>query len=236
MKSKYMTIYEHLVHKIEKGSIKAGENLPSESKLMSHYQVSRDTVRKALSLLEYNNYIIKQRGKESIVNNINKFNFPLSNITTFSELVDQQKLNVNTIVEDLSIVVGDQEIMKILQIAENDEVYRVKRIRKIDGEKVILDKDFFLKTAVPHLSREICKKSIYQYLENELNLKISNAKKIITVNKVSKEDKLLLDLKDEPYIVVVKSFTRLEDGTLFQYTESHHRIDKFQFVEYLARR
>jgi GntR family trehalose operon transcriptional repressor len=231
-----MTIYDQIVHKIEKAHIKPGECLPSEAQLMKQYDVSRDTVRKALSLLKNNNYIIKQRGKESIVNNINKFNFPLSSITTFSELVQQQGLDVNTIVEDLSIVIGDEELMDILKVDENEEIYRVKRIREIDGERVILDKNFFLKSRVPVLNREICKKSIYYYLENELGLKISNAKKIITVNKATVEDKLLLDLKGENYVVVVKSFTQLVDATLFQYTESHHRIDKFQFVEYLARR
>ena len=46
---------------------------------------------------------------------------------------------------------------------------------------------------------------------------------------------MLLDLNDEPYIAVVASFTRLTDGTLFQYTESKHRIDKFQFIEFAKR-
>lgn len=36
-------------------------------------------------------------------------------------------------------------------------------------------------------------------------------------------------------LVCVKSYTYLEDATLFQYTESKHRPDKFRFVEFARR-
>ena len=125
--------------------------------------------------------------------------------------------------------------MRKLEVDENTEVYRVRRVREIDGERVILDEDYFLRDYVPRLTREICEGSIYEYLENELKLKIGIAKKIITVRHANQEETMLLDLNDEPYIAVVASFTRLTDGTLFQYTESKHRIDKFQFIEFAKR-
>ena len=50
---------------IEKGDIKPGEKLPSENELMDIYNVSRDTVRKALDLLEGNGYIHMIKGKGS---------------------------------------------------------------------------------------------------------------------------------------------------------------------------
>ena len=36
-------------------------------------------------------------------------------------------------------------------------------------------------------------------------------------------------------IVVVKSYTYLSDGRLFQYTISKHRADRFKFVEFAVR-
>ena len=36
-------------------------------------------------------------------------------------------------------------------------------------------------------------------------------------------------------VVVVKSYTYLEDRSLFQYTESRHRTDKFKFVDFARR-
>lgn len=37
------------------------------------------------------------------------------------------------------------------------------------------------------------------------------------------------------HVVVVRNYVYLEDTTLFQYTESRHRLDKFQFVDFARR-
>ncbi|CVI71450.1 Trehalose operon transcriptional repressor [Clostridiales bacterium CHKCI001] len=235
MTVKYRSIYQEYVNQIENGVLNPGDSLPSEGKMMKQFHSSRDTIRKAMTLLEQNHYILKMRGKESVVLDRSRYNFPLSKISSFTELAIQQRINVKTTIADLSIIIGEERIMRKLEVDENTEVYRVRRVREIDGERVILDEDYFLRDYVPRLTKEICEGSIYEYLENELKLKIGIAKKIITVRHASREEALLLDLNDEPYIAVVASFTRLTDGTLFQYTESKHRIDKFQFIEFAKR-
>lgn len=235
MQSKYKAIYSEYVDKVESGILAPGAYLPSEGKMMEEYNASRDTIRKAMTLLEQNNYILKRRGKESIVVDRGKYDFPLSQITSFSELAKSKNLNFETIVEDLSILVDDESIMEKMNASEEEEIYRVSRVRKIDDERVILDKDYFKRRYVPKLTKEICKNSIYEYIEKDLKLKIGVAKKIVTVKRATREDKMLLDLHDDEYIAVVTSYTNLDNGELFQYTESRHRIDKFQFIEYAKR-
>jgi len=44
-----------------------------------------------------------------------------------------------------------------------------------------------------------------------------------------------LDLNGTDYVVVVKNFTHLYDGSQFEYTESRHRLDIFHFSD-VARR
>lgn len=235
MAVKYRSIYQEYVNQIENGALNPGDSLPSEGKMMEQFHSSRDTIRKAMTLLEQNHYILKTRGKESVVLDRSRYNFPLSKISSFTELALQQNINVKTTIADLSIIIGEERIMRKLEVDENTEIYRVRRVREIDGERVILDEDYFLRDYVPRLTREICEGSIYEYLEKELKLEIGIAKKIITVRHANREETMLLDLSDEPYIAVVASFTRLTDGTLFQYTESKHRIDKFQFIEFAKR-
>lgn len=112
----------------------------------------------------------------------------------------------------------------------------VIRVREIDNKKIILDKDFFNKKYVPLLTKDICENSIYEYLENELGLKISFAKKEITVQQATQEDKSYLDFENYNMIVVVKNYIYLDDMSLFQYTESRHRPDRFKFVEFARRK
>ena len=72
-------------------------------------------------------------------------------------------------------------------------------------------------------------------VEKELNLKVSFAKKEITVVKATKREKELLDMADYDLLVCVKSYTYLDDATLFEYTISKHRPDKFRFVDFARR-
>ncbi len=231
--SKYRRIYEHFYELIESEAMKPGDSLPSEREISEEFGVSRDTVRKAMQLLENAGVIIKTRGRESVVSKRNFFDFPISRINSFKEMAQQlQWKDVVTHVEDLSIVEADEgsELALRLDCAPGEEIYRVKRIREIEGEAVIFDTDYFKRSAVPRLTREICSDSIYDYLENELGIKIGIAQKIVTVEEAGREDKLYLDLDGSGVVAVVTSITALEEGDIFQYTESRHRIDKFRFT------
>jgi len=233
--SKYITIYNEIVSNIENKLIKPNEKLPSENDLMQKYEVSRDTIRKALNLLEQNGYIVKIKARGSFVLDINKFDFPVSGLTSFKELSTKLNLKSKTIVQEFDLINPDDYLMKQLNISKENQVWKVIRIREIDGQKIILDKDFINKDYVKSLTEEICKNSIYEYIEKKLGLKISFAKKEITVQKATDEDKKLLDFENYDMIVVVKNYIYLEDATLFQYTESRHRPDKFRFVDFARR-
>jgi GntR family trehalose operon transcriptional repressor len=86
------------------------------------------------------------------------------------------------------------------------------------------------------LSKEICNDSIFEYIEEELGLTISFAKKEILVEEPTAEDRELLDLEGFHNVVVVRSQVYLEDASQFQFTEARHRPDKFRFVDFARRR
>ncbi|KZE64904.1 transcriptional regulator [Fictibacillus phosphorivorans] len=234
-KNKFQEIYQELSIQIQEGKLRANTQLPSEHDLADQYDTSRETVRKALNLLSQNGFIQKIRGKGSIVLETNKFSFPVSGLVSFQELsVTMGKSSVTT-VHDFRLIEPDQFLQQQLQTDSNELIWKVLRSRQIDGETIILDKDYFLKKYVSKLTKEIAEKSIYDYLENELGLKISFAKKEIVVVDCTEEDKRLLDLGGFEHIVVVKNYVYLEDASLFQYTESRHRLDKFRFVDFARR-
>ena len=60
---KYSKLMEDLKKKILEGQIKAGDKLPSENELSVSYQISRQTVRKALSLLQNEGYVFAEHGR-----------------------------------------------------------------------------------------------------------------------------------------------------------------------------
>lgn len=114
-------------------------------------------------------------------------------------------------------------------------MWKIVRAREIEGERVILDIDYLLAEVVADISKDIAADSIYQYLEQELHLKISYAEKVICVERATEIDHQYMDLRGDTHVVVVRGYVHLEDTTLFQYTESRHRLDKFQFVDFARR-
>ncbi len=235
MTNKYLMIHNEIAKQIDKGEFTTNSLLPSEHELSDRYNTSRETIRKALNLLSQNGYIQKVRGKGSIVIKSTKVDFPVSGLVSFKELAAKMGEKPRTIVEELSLVKPEAYIQKQLNLSSKDQVWKVFRVREMGGERVILDKDFLHKNIVPELTKEICENSIYEYIEKELNLTISFAKKEIVVEAPTEEDHRLLDLEDFHCVVVIKNHVYLDDASLFQYTESRHRPDKFRFVDFARR-
>ncbi|NHM32131.1 trehalose operon repressor [Bacillus sp. C11] len=234
--NKFMLIYNQMVDKIEKGEYPPSTLLPSENELKDSFQTSRETIRKALNLLSQNGYIQKIRGKGSVVIDITKMNLPVSGLVSFKELAEKMGREPITTVHELSLIHPDRELTSHLNPHPKDLIWKVVRTREIGGEKVILDKDYLLKSAVPTLTKEVCEDSIYSYIENQLGLQISFAKKEILIEEPTEEDHSFLDIDGFHNVVVIRSQVFLEDASLFQYTESRHRPDKFRFVDFARRR
>lgn len=236
MNNKFIRIYEDIAAHIRNGEIEAGSLLPSELDLSESYQTSRETIRKALKMLYEEGYIQKIQGKGSVVLDIRMIDFPISGLVSFKELAKKMGQRARTHVEELEELKVDQALFKTIQFGMGEQVWKIVRVRNVDGERVILDKDYVSQRLVPGLTKEICNDSIYEYMEDQLGLSISFAKKEILVEEPTEEDRRLMDLEGFHNVVVVRSQVYLEDASPFQFTESRHRPDKFKFVDFARRK
>ncbi|MFW7432638.1 trehalose operon repressor [Vagococcus carniphilus] len=234
--NKFKEIFLDLEEKILNNEYPPHTLLPSENQLIKMYGVSRETIRKALNLLTNAGYIHKKQGKGSIVLDMNRFDFPISGLTSYKELQKNQHIPSETIVVELKKIATPKELSKLTEWPVASEIWKLVRQRKIDNEVVILDKDYLLSSVVEELPIKKAEDSIYEYFEDELGLDIAYAQKEILVEPVTKEIRDLMDLHGDEHVVVVKSLVYLEDTRCFEYTESIHRLDKFRFVEFARRR
>ena len=118
------------------------------------------------------------------------------------------------------------------------ELYYVQRLHYLDGKPLIINHNYFLKSAVPGLTPEIAEDSIYDYLENTLHMTIVNSKRVVTVMKITQIDEkyLELDVNDYNCMAVITSHTYNSDGIMFEYTQSRHRPDYFRFQDNAVRK
>ncbi|WP_461198929.1 trehalose operon repressor [Enterococcus sp. N249-2] len=235
--NKFKEIFLDLEQKIVAKEYPPHTLLPSENQLIQTYGVSRETVRKALNLLRNAGYIQKKQGKGSIVLDLNRFDFPISGLTSFRELQETQRIPSETKVVEIRKIAVSPKLHEITDWPVAAEAWKLVRQRKIDGEVVILDKDYLDASIIQVLPEKRAQVSIYDYFENDLRLEIAYAQKEITVDPVNKELRDLMDLHpDDQHVVTVRSLVYLEDTRCFEYTESIHRLDKFRFVDFARRR
>lgn len=234
--SKYKKVYEDIKNKIEQFIWQANDELPTENELMEQYSYSKDTIRKALSMLELDGYIQKRQGRNSIVldhNHIKKQY--VSELKTAGELNHLALHDIETQLIDLYIVQGQADLMETFEVDEKVDFYRVGRVRTIDGERLEYEVSYFDRRIVPYLNREIAEGSIYRYLEEELGLKISHSRREISFRYANEEEKNLMDLGEYDMIVVVNSMAYLANGQLFQSDSISYRPDKVTFVSIAKR-
>lgn len=234
--SKYKKVYTDIKDKIEQNIWKAQDELPTENELMRIYSYSKDTIRKALSMLELDGYIQKRQGRNSIVLDHHHMKKQyLSELKTASELNRLALHQIETELTDLYIVQGQADLMASFEVDETVDFYRVGRVRTIDGERLEYEVSYFDRRIVPFLNREIAEGSIYRYLEEKLGLKISHSRREISFRYANEEEKRLMDLGDYDMVVVVESTTYLTNGQLFQTGSISYRPDKVTFLSIAKR-
>lgn len=233
---KYIEVYQDIKKKIEKGELKTGEELVSETELCEQYSYSKDTIRKALSLLEMNGYIQKIKGKNSTVlgHGRMKNNF-LGSIQTSEELNRDNKYSIKNKLISLEVIPATTKLIEIFSSNSKKKFYKIKRSRSIDGENLEFDIFYFDKNLVPNLTAEIVTKSTYEYLENTLKLKISHSRREIFFRHATEEEKKYMDLQNFNMVAVIKSITYLSNGSILQYGTTSYRPDKFSFISIAKR-
>lgn len=232
---KYEQIFKLLKQDILNETYQIDDYLPSEHELVQTYKVSRDTIRKSLDLLQKAELIQKIKGQGSKVIKQAQIDFPVSNLTSYQELVQQHGINSKTNLIQLEKITVDKKLSNLTGFPEYRLVWRIVRQRVVDEVASVLDIDYLDKTLVPSLTREIAEQSIYAYLEEELGLRIAYAQKEITIDPATNRDQILMDIGTDQHVVSVKSKVYLADGQQFQFTDSRHKLEKFRFIDFAKR-
>ncbi len=237
-KAKYDAIYQNLKQKIEGREYAYGELLPSENTLITMYQCSRNTIRRALAGLAEEGYVqpIHGKGVRVLYQKVGRAMFTVGGIESFQETAKRNHLSVETKVIQFSQVVADEALAAETGFAVGDVLYQIQRLRYLDGKALILDINMFLSSLVPNLTPDIAEQSIYQYIENELGMQIATSKRQITVEHATEWDAAHLDLGNYNCLAVITGQTFNADGVMFEYTQSRHQPDYFCFQDTAIRR
>ena len=132
----YSQIADILKKQIRNGEFVSGDSFYTEKKLQEMFQVSRITVRQAVSELEAEGYVQSFRGVGTTVT-YGKINENLKSLVSFTEEMRFHGKEMTTTYCDMSLTKADKTIAAQLEIPVGEECYRLVRVRNVDKEPIV---------------------------------------------------------------------------------------------------
>lgn len=236
-KNLYSDIYHILKGEIDSNVYPPKTILPGEEDLSERFNVTRNTIRRALKKLQADGlvYTVKGRGVvvlEPIVDN--RVIFSAANHFGFQDLMSfpQNKFikKLTTKVLDFKEVEIDDKLSVHTSFAVGDKAFYVERLRMVNGKSMAIDSSYFREESVPNLTSKDAQGSIYQYIRDENLFKIAAARSIASVESVTEKEINNLDLGEANCVGVLKKYVYTDLGNLFECTETKYIPNHYSLV------
>lgn len=230
----YHQLEEYIKHQINHGELKEDESIPSEREFAERFEISRMTVRQAINNLVMEGYLYRQKGRGTFVTK-KKVEQELQGMTSFTEDMLSRGMKPSSKLLSFQLIPADQKIALQLAIAENDLVYKIKRIRLADGFPMALETAYIPVSIVPGLTEENSNQSLYRYIEENLSLSISEAKQEIeaSIANIGEAEDLAI-AEGAPILLMVRT-SYLQNGVPFELVLSSFRADRYRFIHTMKR-
>jgi len=229
----YIQIEQILSKKIDDGSLKPGDPLPSETVLAEQYGVSRMTARKAVDYLVRQGIVERQRGRGTFICEQTldlKMALPLDSHLTSSEVANSLNSSIVNKLLHLEKVTASQKVCETLGIEENSQVWFMKRLRLVGAVPFVFESThmlidpYFDDLTEAHLNR-----SKYLYLDSK-GLKVKGSEKQIRAELPGEEVRRHLGLKRDDPVLYARSVAQLEDGKPFEVSDIYYNQEHYTFT------
>jgi GntR family transcriptional regulator len=132
----YFQLKQLLLAKIETSELQAGDALPTEQQIQDQYNLSRTTVRQALSELEDEGRIVRQRGRGTFVTESKLAHHP-AEYPSLSDNMVQRGVVPGWKLLAAEWVEPDKAVREALQLTRDDEkAFLLERLRLEDGRPI----------------------------------------------------------------------------------------------------
>ncbi|MFS0783629.1 GntR family transcriptional regulator [Bacillus sp. 1P06AnD] len=230
----YHQLEELIKTQIDSGLLRPDQAIPSEREFAEQYQISRMTVRQALTNLVNEGFLYRKKGTGTFVSK-QKVGQGLQGLTSFSEHMLERGLTPSSKILSYDNVPAGKTVASKLGIPASSTVLKIERIRLADDVPMALETAYMPTSLTKGLDKEQAKDSIYQYIEEELLLKIDEARQELEAIAASKHEAKYLQIKEGSPVLRIIQVTYLANGTPFEYVKSSFRADRYRFYNLLKR-
>lgn len=183
--SKYQIVADDLQQAIAGGNIRPGDRLPSEPELAARHGVSRETVRRALDLLERDGRVRRVQGSGTFASHPATGHFSLS---TFSD--SMQRIGRIPSAELLEAIPrpADRSIARRLAIREGTGCFSIRRRLLADGEPVAGELRILPVSLCPRLlDEDLTQPSLHWLFTQQLQIPLVRVDHTVELGRVGTE-------------------------------------------------
>ncbi len=234
----YQKAREKIASLIEEQDLKPGEKLPSESELRERLEVSRHTVRKALSELARDGIVQRKQGKGTFVS-VPQLKQELPYLMGFTEemksrgyepgskLIEYRRLSGEDLPEELNDLDLNAAVKMIRQRLANDLPLGIHTVYVPEEIADVID--------FPASKRGSRNKSLYEEFERA-GFQIQGGTENLSARPAGDFESEYLDVEKGDPLLVVKRRTFSEKGSFLEYVEALYLPDQFEYKVKLTRK
>ena len=235
----YNRIYNDLLQQIKTGQLSPGQKLKTEMELCQIYGVSRESVRRALSMLETDGYIIRKVSAGTFVQEKKTEYAPSSFHQSFTEQMIQHGKHPSSLIRSIELLSDEipTQVVKSMNITAGERVYRVKRIRLADDVPMAYEIAYIRQKLCPNLHTKLLEDtSLYQLYEDYYHLDMGTID--LKIEAVSADSSLqkLLNLKRSMALLKMTSLMHLRDETPLYYVICYHVGELYEYKTSMPRK
>ena len=130
-------VLDILVERILDGVYPPGSKLPPENQLRDEFNVSRSTIRTAVSRLEDRKLVHRQRGVGTYISKQSNISNPLNEFIEFPQLIEDNGSEPGYQELSSEIIPADEDILEKLQLEAGSSVLRIRKIFTANGDPII---------------------------------------------------------------------------------------------------
>lgn len=226
--NKYQEVATEINNYIIEKNMTKGDKLPSLTDLIGYYKVSKNTVIKALDVLEQQGVVYQVRGSGIYVRGHHRKGYVnLSDVQGFQHIFREFHLSSDII--ELKEITPPENLVEILELKPDETIYYLKRIRFIESRPFCVEESYYNKTYVPYLNEDIAHKSIFDYLNKDLKLNASFSDLFMRIGKLNLEEANYLKLEQNDPSLNIESIYYLNNGHPFAYSLIKYHHEEAQF-------
>jgi GntR family transcriptional regulator len=203
--------------------------LPSENELTERYRVSRATVRSALSLLERERIIYREKGKGSFAA-ARRVEHDLTELVSTTEDMRRRGWPLLTRVLSLDLVDPLPHVAAALELPDGGNVYRLVRLRVVQDEPLSLQTNFLPAHLLPNLEQHDLSSSLYRLCESVYGLRLWTGRQVLRSRGATAAEARLLQVRRGAPVMSAERITFAANGKAVEYLDAVWRGDRYEFT------